>query len=592
MRTPIRWLLLPAVLALGCADPETLRPVYRLGGAGSGLAWAEWGRTPDHAGSIDVTAATPDRVLSNLTFDPFIPEELKEGGGDVLIHYQSPLLDDGDLFMEVKGGAYRACDPPGSGKPAPCGSAAWSTETWGEARFVWEDGKLVEKWRFDSDWTPEPDGGFLGGWEPVFHAALAGDYLVVPGAGGSVHVIARSDGTLVDTIDPFGDTPDPSTFVAGPLTVASDGSVYYDAMTLDPQNPWTTDVTGAWLVRISPEGVPTTVPFSKLVPDAPAAGGACTARFTAAELPWPPAPDAKPQAFLCGSQRPGVNVAPAVAPDGTVYTASRAHFNSTYAYLVAVNADLTPRWAASLRGHLDDGCGSALLPPNGQPGGCREGAPPGVDPSTNAPPAGAVVDISSASPTVAPDGSVLFGTYTGYNYDRGHLMKFSAGGTFLAAYDFGWDVTPGIWAHDGTWSAIIKDNHYDVGSYCNDDKACPPAPGGPYDITQLDANLMPEWSFTSTNTMSCARGAGGKIQCTSDHPHGFEWCINAPAVDRYGTVFANGEDGVVYAIAQGGKLRASLFLRESVGAAYTPLSIDADGRIYAENFGDLAVVGQ
>jgi hypothetical protein len=600
MRRPSGWFLIPrvvlaalAMLAAGCGSAETLRPVYQLGGAGAGPAWAEWARTPDHAGQIDVAAATPGHVLSSFTFDPFVAEELTEGEGSTNLHYQSPLLDGGDVFMEVKGGAYRACDPPGSGKPAPCGSAAWGTETWSEARFTWEGGELVEKWRFESDWKPEPDDGALEEWEPVFHAALAGAYLVVPGAGGAVHVVARADGSLVDTVNPFDEraAPDPSTFVAGPLTVASDGSVYYDALSLDPDHPWTADVAAAWLVRIAPDGTPSKVPFSKLVPDAPT-GAACSGVFTKAELPWPPSTTAKPPLVLCGSPRPGLNVAPAVAPDGTVYTVARAHFAGDQAFLVAASSDLSPVWAASLRGRLDDGCGSPLLPPDGAPGGCRAGAPMGVDPATNAPPAGTVLDLSSASPTVAPDGSVLFGTFTRYNHSRGHLMRFSAGGSFLASYDFGWDVTPGIRAHDGTFSAVIKDNHYDGGSYCDDETACPPGPGGPYDITQLDANLVPEWSFTSTNTMSCVRAGDGDVTCTSDHPSGFEWCINAPAIDRDGNVFATGEDGVLYSIAQGGSLNGSLFLRESVGAAYTPLSIDAEGRLHAENFGVLVVVGE
>jgi outer membrane protein assembly factor BamB len=78
----------------------------------------------------------------------------------------------------------------------------------------------------------------------------------------------------------------------------------------------------------------------------------------------------------------------------------------------------------------------------------------------------------------------------------------------------------------------------------------------------------------------------------SDHPHGFEWCINAPAIDAQGTVYANGEDGVLYAIPQGGGKAQAIFLRQSIGAAYTPLSIDARGRVYAENFGSLYVVGE
>ncbi len=62
---------------------------------------------------------------------------------------------------------------------------------WNEARFTWEAGALVEKWRFASDWKPTPDDqGGLSGWEPVFHPAIAGDYVVVPGMGGGVFVAA------------------------------------------------------------------------------------------------------------------------------------------------------------------------------------------------------------------------------------------------------------------------------------------------------------------------------------------------------------------------------------------------------------------
>src|SRR5262249_50096567 len=162
------------------------------------------------------------------------------------------------------------------------------------------------------------------------------------------------------------------------------------------------------------------------------------------------------------------------------------------------------------------------------------------------------------------------------------LLQFDAQGNFLHSYDFGWDVTPGIYLHDGTYSIVLKDNHYDTGSYCNDEMACPPDPGGPYRVTQLDPKLQIEWVFTSTNQNSCVRKSDGTTHCMADHPNGFEWCINAPAIDRRGVVYANGEDGVVYAIEQGGQAAKSLFLGESVGAAYTPLSLDKDGRIYAE----------
>src|SRR5205085_236723 len=190
----------------------------------------------------------------------------------------------------------------------------------------------------------------------------------------------------------------------------------------------------------------------------------CATAFSSNQLPWPPSPNATPPTAPCGSQRPGINVAPAVAPDGTIYTISRAHFNSYYSYVVAVNPDLSPKWIVSLRDRLQDGCGTSTLPPNGSPGGCRAGAPFGVDPSTNQLPAGRVVDDASSSPVIAPDGSVLYGAYTRYNYARGHLMKFGPNGSFLGAYDFGWDTTPAVYPHDGTYSVILKDNHYETGS--------------------------------------------------------------------------------------------------------------------------------
>ena len=82
------------------------------------------------------------------------------------------------------------------------------------------------------------------------------------------------------------------------------------------------------------------------------------------------------------------------------------------------------------------------------------------------------------------------------------------------------------------------------------------------------------------------------MTCVSDHPAGFEWCVNAPAIDRKGNVFVNSEDGNLYAIRPDGTLRDHLFLDTALGAAYTPLSISNDGRILTQNNGHLFVVGE
>ena len=123
-----------------------------------------------------------------------------------------------------------------------------------------------------------------------------------------------------------------------------------------------------------------------------------------------------------------MNIAPAVAADGTIYTVSRAHFDSMQAYLIAVKSDFSgAKWVASLQNLLNDGCGTIVPigPTNYTPNACRVGANPGVDPTTNAPGSGVLIDLASSSP-VLPDGSVIFGAITNYNGFRGHMFKFDS----------------------------------------------------------------------------------------------------------------------------------------------------------------------
>src|SRR5262249_33537236 len=157
-------------------------------------------------------------------------------------------------------------------------------------------------------------------------------------------------------------------------------------------------------------------------------------------------------------------------------------------------------WSASLRGILLDGCG-VLVPIDDSLTGCRTGAQIGVDPATNGRPAGRVSDQGTSSPVVLPDGTILVGTETVYNYARGHLMRFRAEGAALATYDFGWDITPAVFPHGGTYSIVIKDNHY----------FGPSGTKGRYEITSLTPDLEPEWFFPSTETLDCLRDPGGTM---------------------------------------------------------------------------------
>jgi hypothetical protein len=539
--------------------------------------WPQWGRDPGHGAAALAVGQPLASILADVVYDPFVAAEEAESGGNLLAHYAVPLADGGDVYMTGKSGSYVSCDPPGSGVPFPCASDAWNTQVWKVTKYRWQGASLVAQWEFESDWKPEPNAGGLAGWEPVFLPALAGPFLYVPGFGGTVHRVSKETGVVDARLNPFTDFAG-SRYVAGGLAVDPSGALVYDVMELDPSDPWGSNVVGAWLVRIAPDGTAARADFGSLVSGEPLANDLCQGSFSRDQRPWPPSPDALPPSLPCGSQRPGVNVVPAIAPDGTIYTVSRAHRNSRYAYLIAARPDLAPIWSVSLRMILNDGCG--VLVPIGTENGCRAGAHLGVDPATNDRPAGRVVDLSTASPVVLPDGAVLYGAQTSYNYSRGHFFKFDASGSLLATYDFGWDITPAVFPHDGTYSILTKDNHYS-------------GPDGKerYDLSSLDADLVVEWTLTNTNTESCARQPDGSVACVDDHPDGFEWCVNQPAVDANGVIYANSEDGFLYAIGPDGTVREKIFLNLALGAAYTPVSLGRDGRIYAQNNGRLFVIG-
>ena len=572
-----------------------------------GAFWSEWGHDPQHSGMVAIQGQPLNSKLADIVYDPFTQQEQNESGGELLAHFQSTLIDTASTFYMIqKSGRYPSCQPVGIWIDGfPCGPNAWQRVQWNVNRWDWTNGQPVNTWTFPTDWKPVPNAtdlfqGYIGliGWEPVFHPVLANGFLYVPGAGGTIYRVDKSTGLAAAHINPFspGQTDPTRTFISGPLTAGGDGSIYYNVIELNTNgNPWQeNDVSGAWLVKVTPTDSSAIVTYAALVPNAPLGNAQCPGTFFnlndgGASLPWPPPGVVAPPTQRCGSQRPGVNIAPAVAPDGTVYTASVAHFDNMVAYMIAVNPDLTPKWASSLQRRFSDGCG-VLLPiapqgVNNLANSCRYGSIVGVDPTTNTKGSGTISDEASSTPTVLPDGSVLFGVTDNYNFARGHLMHFDSQGNYLNAYTFGWDSTAAVYVHDGTYSVVIKDNHYDAPAYCSfNNPVCTPRQPGPYYISQLNASLQVEWSFQNTTF-------------DQNHPNGYEWCVNAPAIDGTGLVYVTSEDGDVYSLPQGHSgvfttPQQKIFLQEALGAAYTPLSIGADGKEYSQNDGNLFVLGQ
>jgi len=558
--------------------------------------WPQWGRDPQHTGQINVAGQNLNQNIADVIYDSTVAGELSVasqifGESDLLIHYQVPLIDGNDVYMEFK-----------SGNP---NKNTFSQLNWAENKLSWQNGSLVQVWSFASDW--KAPGSYFDFWQPVFHSVLANGALYVPGAGGTIFRVDKSTGAQVARINPFS-TIDSNTYTAGPISTDSSGNLYYNVIKLQPNGSfYSKDSVDSWLVKVTPNNSITRVSYSVLTPGTPGPDDPCEISFSEAQLPWPPSPTAVAPTVRCGPMRVALNIAPAIAPDGTIYTIARSHdaFANRSGYLIAANPNLTLKWISSLNNRFTDGCGvpitqGGVLPPNGQPGGCRAGANFGVDPGVNHAGGGRVLDDSSSSPVVAPDGSVFYGAYSRYNYAQGHLMHFSASGAYLGAYRFGWDITPGIVRHGNSYSVVLKDNQYgEVGTYCNPEAFCPSdrsvansdnyAEG--YFITQLNQNLNLQWRFQNTNTLSCTRQPNGSVTCVSDHPAGFEWCVNAMAIDANGVIYANSEDGNLYALNPDGTLKQKIFQQLALGAAYTPASIGLDGRIYSQNAGHLFVVG-
>jgi hypothetical protein len=590
----LRRCLIPSLLfliALGCSSssPSELPFIVDPARSDAGCDWTQWGQNWAHTGVTCTPAQGLSATLAVIVFDPFVDQEVAEaeaflGTEGLLTHYAAPLVIGDDAYISVKSGSYVSCNPPGSGTPFPCGFDNWNSQTWTVQYRSWNGSTLALQETLTSDWI-RPPWQAVDGWEPVFQPAISGSTLWVPGAAGTVLKADRKALGSFTKVNPFNGL-DPNRYTTGPLVVDVDGTLLYNVIQLAPTDPTQNDAKG-YLVRIPPTGSPTVVDYQSIVQGAPGPNASCPYTFGAGGIsrPWPatvPVPTG-----LCGSQRPGFNSGPAIGPGGTIFLVSRAHFSPNESSVVALNPDLTPKWTFRMREFLDDGCG-VLIPSDAtssQSRHCRTGAPQGVDPFTGLKPSVWVVDDASSVPVALPDGAVLYGGYTSYNTARGHLVKVGPDGKLMGTFDFGWDVTPAVWVHGNTYSIITKDNHYF--SWTSQGE-------GPFYITQLKRDLTIDWSFRSTQTQSCATQPDGGVDCVSppDHPGGFEWCVNAPAVAPDGTVYANSEDGRVYSIKQGGTLGEQRFLIQSLAAAYTPITVDSKGRVYSLNGGILTVVGQ
>jgi hypothetical protein len=217
-------------------------------------------------------------------------------------------------------------------------------------------------------------------------------------------------------------------------------------------------------------------------------------------------------------------------------------------------------------------------------------------------PAG-ILDNSTASPTIGPDGDVYFGVFGNpYNGSRGWLLHFSS--------DLSVEKTPGAFGWDDTASIVpasMVPSYHGTSSYLlftkyNNYAGTTDGGDGVNKIAILDPNATETEPHASSNGLLVMKEVMTIAGPTPDgdfRSQGFlnavrEWCINSAVVDpATKSVLANSEDGKLYRWdLTNNTFTGSVTLTQGIGEAYTPTLIGADGTIYAINNAILFAVGR
>ncbi len=221
-----------------------------------------------------------------------------------------------------------------------------------------------------------------------------------------------------------------------------------------------------------------------------------------------------------------------------------------------------------------------------------------ADPNTGD--AARVIDSSTASPSVGPDGDVFYGVIESVprlHNSRGWLLHFNAGLTqSKTPGSFGWDNTPSIvpasmvpsYTGSSTYLLLSKYNNYflsGTGDGQNRMAVLDPAQSqnDQYSSTFIPILVMKEVLTVLGPTVDPDANSGRK-----------EWCVNTAAVDPLTqSVLINSEDGFLYRWnLRTNQLSENIKITEGVGQAYTPTIIGPDGTVFSINNAVLFAVGR
>jgi hypothetical protein len=472
----------------------------------NGPAWFSYGHDAQHTAVSAIASQDLTRIAWSTAVD-MAPQYTASGG--LLTHYGSPVVTTHNtVVIPVKTGAtsgYRV-----DARDGAAGTLIWSLAT---------------------NYAVPPHN-----WVPPYNVLLTPQgRLYAPDSGGRLQV--RADGDTVSastathvfygaaTYGANAAAYDATVFINTPVTADANGNVFF-GFQVTGANPAGL-VSG--IARVAPDGTGTWV-------------GAATAAGDA------------------GIQKPAMNCAPALSPDGsTVYIAVNiaAGSGSTQrGYLLALNSTtLATKAKVAL-----------------------------TDPQSNAP--ARISDDSTATPVVAPDGRVFYGVLEstfGTHNARGWLLQFDANlNSAGVPGSFGWDVSPSV------IPASMVPSYVGTSTYLLAQKYNNYAGVGTGDGLNRLAVLDPKASQTDsiTPTMQVMREIMTILGSTLDTGSATarrEWCINTVAADpARKSILANNEDGVLYRWdLTNNTLSQSIRITNGLGQAYTPTLVGADGAVYA-----------
>ena len=90
---------------------------------GDTVGWAQWGQNQKHQGNVSTEGQDVLSILADKVYDPFTKAEEDSTGGDLLVHYQVPILEGNNVFMEFKTGSFT-------------GNSTWNTQIWNQRRLI------------------------------------------------------------------------------------------------------------------------------------------------------------------------------------------------------------------------------------------------------------------------------------------------------------------------------------------------------------------------------------------------------------------------------------------------------------------------